>query len=570
MSYLKELIKAARGEEPADLVLKGGRVVNVFSGEIERLDVAVKDGLIAGLGRYDGYEEINLEGKLLSPGLIEPHLHIESTLLCPAQLAEVVVPRGTTTIIADPHEIANVLGLDGIRFMLKASEGLPMDIFFMAPSCVPASRLETAGAELTAEDLMTLLDEPRILGLAEMMNFPGVINHEPPVLAKLEVFSARPIDGHAPLLSGNDLNAYISAGISTDHECTVLSEAREKLARGMRVLIREGSTARNMAELLPLVTENNFRRIGFCSDDRHANDLIEEGHLDRILRKAVNLGLDPVRALIMASHNAAEAYSLPKTGAIAPGYHADMVILDSLETYNVDRVYKAGRLVSRDGQLINPIPALSIPDSMSPMNTGPLDLQSLEVKITATKARAIELIEGQILTGSLIVETPGKDGFLRADTKRDLARLVVVERHKATGNIGQALVKGFGLQKGALASSIAHDSHNIISVGISSGEILTAIKAVEEMHGGLAVAVENQILACLPLPVAGLMSPAPAREVAADYGKLETMVRETGCALENPFMALSFLALPVIPSLKLTDKGLVDVDAFDFVDLFVN
>ncbi len=570
MSRLKELIKAARGEEPADLVLKGGRVVNVFSGEIERLDVAVKDGLIAGLGRYDGREEISLGGKFLSPGLIEPHLHIESSLLCPAQLAEVVVPRGTTTIIADPHEIANVLGLDGIRFMLKASEGLPMDIFYMAPSCVPASRLETAGAELTAEDLMTLLDEPRILGLAEMMNFPGVINHEPPVLAKLEVFSARPIDGHAPLLSGNDLNAYISAGISTDHECTVLSEAREKLARGMRVLIREGSTARNMAELLPLVTENNFRRIGFCSDDRHANDLIEEGHLDWILRKSVNLGLDPVRALIMASHNAAEAYSLPKTGAIAPGYHADMVILDSLETFSVDRVYKAGRLVSRDGQLINPIPALSIPDSMSPMNTGPLDLQSLEVKITATKARAIELIEGQILTGKLIVETPGKDGFLRADTKRDLARLVVVERHKATGNIGQALVKGFGLQKGALASSIAHDSHNIISVGISSGEILTAIKAVEEMHGGLAVAVENQILACLPLPVAGLMSPAPAREVAADYRKLETMVRETGCALENPFMALSFLALPVIPSLKLTDKGLVDVDAFDFVDLFVN
>ncbi|MBW2063220.1 MAG: adenine deaminase, partial [Deltaproteobacteria bacterium] len=463
-----------------------------------------------------------------------------------------------------------VLGLKGIRYMLDASQGLPLDFFFTAPSCVPATRLETAGAELTAQDLRALLDEPRVLGLAEMMNFPGVIIGRPSVLDKLELFAARPRDGHAPGLSGPDLNAYLTAGIGSDHECSTLTEATEKLARGMRIFIREGSTARNLSDLLPLVKSDNMRRVSFCTDDRLADDLIEAGHLDHVLRKAVAHGLAPIKALTMATLNAAEAFRLSDRGALAPGFRADILIFNSLKSFELDRVLKDGCLVAQEGELRATLPPPAMPDWASPMNMAPLDEEALKLRAAGPRVRVMELIEDQILTGHLVTETPVRDGCLVADPDRDLARVVVVERHRATGNVGQGLVKGFGFNKGAVASSVAHDAHNIVAAGMSGSEILAAIEAVERMRGGLAVVMGEQVLAELSLPLAGLMSLAPAREVAAAGKKLKRAALETGCLLKDPFTVLSFLALPVIPKLKLTDRGLVDVDLFDFIDLFVS
>jgi len=570
MTDLAALIQAARGEIPSDLVLKGGWVVNVFSGELEKTDLAVKNGMIVGLGQYTGHEIWDVPGKYVAPGLIETHLHIESSMLCPVELARVLLTHGTTTIVADPHEIANVLGIQGVRYMLKASEKLPLDFFFMAPSCVPATHLETSGASLTAEELRVLLDEPRILGLAEMMNFPGVINCLPQVLEKIKLFASRPKDGHAPLLSGADLNAYLAAGIESDHECTSVSEAREKLARGMRIFIREGSTAQDLLQLLPLVNESNSRRISFCTDDLHAEDLLEKGHLDYVLKKAVKHSLPSVKALTMATLNAAEAFGLKDRGALAPGYRADIVIFDSLESLDVESVFKDGRLVAHQGGCTAVLPPVSMPDGAISMNVAPLDQDSLKIRASGPRVRVIELVENQIITGHFVTETPVSDGCLAADPDRDLARLVVVERHQGTGNIGHGLVKGFGLKRGALASSVAHDSHNIIAVGMSAAEILTALRTVTRMRGGLAVVIGDQVRAEFALPIAGLISPDPASEVAAALKKLKRAVLETGCEMKDPFMMLSFLALPVIPKLKLTDKGLVDVERFDFVDLFVS
>lgn len=570
MKTLTPLLRAARGLEPADLVFKGGRVFNVFTGEPEETDLAVKGGLIAGLGRYHGAREVDVSGRFLVPGFIDPHLHIESSMLSPAELAAVIVPRGTTALVADPHEIANVLGLKGIDYLLRASANLPLDIFFMAPSCVPATRLETSGAELGAEDLRPLLDEPRVLGLAEVMNFPGVINGLPEVISKLELFASRPMDGHAPLLSGADLCAYLVPGIGTEHECSMLSEAKEKLARGMRIFIREGSQAKNLADLLPLVTDHNFRRVAFCTDDRHPGDLLHEGHLDHVLGRAVSLGLTPARALTMATLNAAEAFGLKKRGALAPGYRADVVVLRSAEKFEVEKVFKDGRLVAAGGELTVPVTRFAIPEWAGPMNVAPLDQAALETRAAGPRVRVIELIPGQLLTGHAIVDTPSQSGLLAADSGRDLAHLAVVERHHGTGNVGLGLVKGFGFKQGALASSVAHDSHNIVAAGMSAAEILLAVKTVERMRGGLAVAAGDQVLAELPLPLAGLMSSAPAREVAAAGQKVKSAARELGCRLDDPFMVLSFLALPVIPRLKLTDRGLVDVEKFDFISLFAD
>ncbi|MBU2550055.1 MAG: adenine deaminase [Proteobacteria bacterium] len=563
------LLKTARGEEPADLVLKGGRIVNVFTGEIERADLAVRDGLIAGLGRYGGRVEIDVSGAWLAPGFMDPHLHLESTMLTPPRLAEVLAARGTTTVVADPHEIANVLGLDGIRYLIEASAGLPVDFFFMAPSCVPATHMETSGAVLGADDLATLLDEPRVLGLAEVMNFPGVINGLPDVLDKLARFAGRPLDGHAPLLSGRDLCAYVSPGIRTEHECTRLEEAREKLARGMRIFIREGSQAKNMEELLPLVNGHNMRRMAFCTDDRHPDDLLAKGHLDHILRRAVSLGLPAVSALTMSTLNVAEAFGLRGHGALAPGYQADVVVLGSLEDFEILRVFKRGREVAAEGRILAPCRSVSIPDWASPMRIAGLDTGRFELSAAGPRVRVIELIEGQILTGSLEVEAPQAGGKLRADPERDLARLVVVERHQGKGNIGHGLVKGFGLRQGALASSVAHDSHNVICAGIEPEDMCLAVESVARMGGGLAVTAGGRVLAELPLPLAGLMSPGAAAEVSSAYQRVKNATRETGCRQNDPFMVLSFLALPVIPSLKLTDKGLVDVNRFEFVPLFL-
>ncbi|MFH1089993.1 MAG: adenine deaminase, partial [Pseudomonadota bacterium] len=563
------LLRAARGLEPADLVFKGGRIVNVFTGRLEEADLAVAGGLIVGLGRYQGREEIDVAGRFLSPGFIDPHLHLESTMLCPAELARVLLPRGTTAVVADPHEIANVLGLKGVRFLIKASQDLPLEVHFMAPSSVPASRLETSGAELDLDDLRTLLEEPRVLGLAEVMNFPGLVAGDQELIEKINLFSGKYLDGHAPLLTGPDLSAYVLTGINTEHECTRLEEAEEKLARGMRIFIREGSQAKNLKNLLPLVSDHNYRRISFCTDDRHPDDLAEKGHLDHVLRRAVSLGLDPLRALALATINPAEAYGLKRTGALAPGYRADVVVLSSLESFEVERVFKDGREAASDGEATFNVSRTDIPEWASPMNMAPLDPEGLKLRAAGPKVRVIKIIEGQILTDELVAPTPAANGWLTADPDRDLARLVVIERHHRTGNLGQGLVSGFGFKKGAIASSVAHDSHNIVAAGLSEPEILLAVDTVRKMHGGLAVVAGERVLAELALPLAGLMSPKSAQEVASAVEKVGQAAQEIGSGLASPFMYLSFLALPVVPRLKLTDRGLVDVKRFGFTSLFL-
>jgi adenine deaminase len=569
VNRLARLIRVARGQEPADLVFSGGSLVNVFSGRIEQGDLAVAGDFIAGIGRYEGRETIDVSGRFLAPGYIDPHLHLESTLLCPARITEVLLARGTTAVVADPHEIANVLGVEGIRLLIDMSRGQPLDYFFMVPSCVPSTHLETAGAVLDARKILPLLENPRVLGLAEMMNFPGLLAGVPEVLAKIEAFSQRPIDGHAPLLSGRDLCAYAAAGIGTEHECTRVDEAEEKLARGLRIFIREGSQARNLADLLPLVREKTLRRISFCTDDRHPGDLMHEGHLDYVLTRAVSLGLDPVSALTMATLNPAEAYGLKHQGALAPGYQADVVVLSDLGGFTPEKVYKNGQLVAENGELLVDVPFHEIPEWASPMNIGELNVDRLRIPVASSRVRVISLVENQILTEHLVEDSPERDGFLASDPDRDLGRLMVFERHQGSGRIGQGLVKGFGLKTGALASSIAHDSHNIVATGVDPEDILCAVEAVKEMGGGLTVAAGGRLLARLALPLAGLMTTAGLTDTATAERNLNKAALELGCCIGNPFMALSFLALPVIPDLKLTDKGLVDVNRFDFVPLFV-
>ena len=560
-------LAAARGDEPADLVLKGGTVINVFSGELESVDMAVKDGWIVGLGDYQGMEELDVSGKALAPGFIDAHLHLESTMIAPAELAKVVVPRGTTALIADPHEIANVLGLRGIQYLIETTADLPMDVFFMAPSCVPATHLETSGATLTADDLAELAREPRVLGLAEMMNFPGVVHGFGDVWAKLEQFRDRVIDGHAPMVSGRDLNAYLAGGISTEHESSTLEEAREKLARGMYVFLREGTAARNLRDLIPLVNGHNYRRTAFCSDDRHPEDLVLRGHMDDILRNAVALGMDPVRAVTMATLNPAEAYGLKRRGALAPGYIADIVVLNNLSGFEAETVIKNGRVVSA-GRELNQEPVSSeIPAWAGPMNVRDLTADRFRLGVAGSKVNVIELVPGQLVTNRLVEQTPQAEGKLIADTGRDLLLTAVVERHKGTGNVGLGLIKGLGLKQGALAGSVAHDSHNIVAAGVSAESLHRAVQAVIDMRGGLVVASDDGIVARLPLPLAGLMSDRPAHEVAQALTDLDEAACRLGCTLPNPFMALSFVALPVIPSLKLTDQGLVDVVKFDFIPL---
>jgi adenine deaminase len=575
---LNEVIRYARGEEKADLLLQNGQVVNVFTGEVLRADVAIAGGLIVGVSTelntslgegYDARETIDLAGRVVCPGFIDGHLHIESTMLSPYQFARAVVPHGTTAVVCDPHEIANVLGLDGVRYMLDASEGLPLTVFVMASSCVPATHLETAGATLTADNLAPLLEHPRVLGLAEMMNFPGVLSGLPDVLAKLEMAHARgvPIDGHSPGLTGRDLQAYIAAGIRSDHECTQLEEAREKLRAGMYLLIREGTTEHNLAELLPVVTPENARRCLLVSDDRHPDDLMERGHMDHSIRLAVREGLNPVTAIQMVTLNAAERFRLWDRGAVAPGYRADLVVLDSLKTLNIEQVFSGGRLVAENGEMlpVTPPEAVAAPPSVKVA----WESLSFEVPAAGGRARVIGVVEGQIVTEALELPVKRENGLAVADLDRDVLKMAVIERHNATGNVGLGFVKGMGLRRGALASTVAHDSHNLIVVGTNDADMLAAAHAVADMGGGLAAVADGQMVGQLPLPVAGLMSDEPLETVRGKMDDLLAAARNLGSPLHNPFMTLSFLALPVIPALKLTDKGLVDVNKFDFVPLFV-
>ena len=564
---IQSLLATARGDAPADLLLANARVVNTFTARIEEANVAICQGKIAGVGDYQqGKEIIDLRGKYLIPGLIDGHIHLESSHLSPAEYARAVVPRGVLAIVTDFHEIANVCGLVGIKYMLKSAQRLPMNIFGMAPSCVPATHLETAGAQLDAEDLREVMGLENIIGLGEMMNFPGVISGDPEVWAKIELFKGKTIDGHAPGLSGNSLNAYLTAGILSDHECTTIEEAREKLSRGMHIMIREGSSERNLDTLLPLVTDQTFKRCFFVVDDRSCADLLRDGDIDAVVRKAIGRGLDPTRAIQMATINTAEYFRLNNLGAVAPGYRANLVVVEDLTNIEANMVFYDGQLVARDGQVVTKIPTITDDKITHTVNIKPFSVEALRLPAKGKTAPVIEIVPDQIVTKKGETEVEVEDGFVQPDIERDLLKLVVVERHKVTGNIGRGLVKGFGLKRGALASSIAHDSHNIVAAGTNDEDIFAAVKELERLQGGLAIAAEGQVLGSLALPIAGLLSAEPLAVVVQKLEELKSIAAGLGCIPAAPFATLSFLALPVIPELRLTDLGLVDVIAFKLLE----
>ncbi|KPV52392.1 adenosine deaminase [Kouleothrix aurantiaca] len=566
---LDQLLPVARGERPADLLLRNARVVNVFTGELETTDVAIASGVIVGVGPgYRAAQERDLAGRVLAPGFMDAHMHVESAMVPPAEFARAVVPQGTTTVVIDPHEIANVFGAAGIDYLLAAREGIPLDVFVMLPSAVPASHMETAGAALSAADLAPFMQHPAVLGVGEMMNFPGVIAGDPEVLRRAAIAGAKRVDGHAPGVRDQALNAYILAGVGSDHECTTVAEAEQRLRRGMYLMIREASNARNLAALLPAVTPANSRRCLLVTDDRTPADLLDEGHINFLVRKAIGLGLDPVIAVQMATLNVAEYFGLRGRGAIAPGYRADMVVLDDLSAdFAVLEVYRAGALVAANGQLLAES-RTGVPPLPNSVHLPALTAASFAIPAAGERARIIGLVPDQIVTRALSDTVRVENGMAVADPERDILKLAVIERHGRGGAVGLGFVQGFGLREGALASSVAHDSHNIIVVGTNDADMLAAAQALAGMQGGQVAVAGGTVLAAVPLPIAGLMSDQPVETVRAQVDALNAATRGLGCPLHAPFMALSFLALPVIPSLKLTDQGVVDVEQFALVPLF--
>jgi len=566
---LARRLEAARGDRPVDLLFRGGKVVNVFTGELASTSVAVFDGVVVGFGERQANEIVELDGGILSPGFIDGHFHLESSLLIPAEFARAVLPHGTTTVVADPHEIANVAGIAGVQFMLDASEDIGLEVFYMAPSCVPATHLETAGAELSANDIEKLAQHPRVLGLAEVMNFPGVIMGDESMLDKLERFLDKTIDGHSPGLSGAQLDAYLCGGIGSDHECTRLEEAREKLGKGMHIMLREGSQARDLEALAPLVTSQTKQRCMLVSDDCHPEDLLEQGHMNRVLKRAMELSIDPITAIQLASLNPARYFGLRTLGAIAPGYQADMVLLNSLQPLQIGRVYKKGKLVAKDGKCLLAKKPVAAEVQLISMNLEELKEEDLRVQVQGSEMRVIRAVPNTLITEEEIVTVADRQGQAVSDANRDLLKIVVIERHQGSGRKGFGFVRGLGLRKGALASTVAHDSHNLIVVGVSDSDMVVAANTLRELGGGLVVVSDGQVQAQLPLPVAGLMTAASLEQVVAWKKEVNQAALELGATLEHPFMALSFLALPVIPKLKLTDQGLVDVESFTHVPLFI-
>ena len=563
---LAKLISVARGDAPADLLLKNAKIINTFVGIIEEGNVAIYGDRIAGIGNYQKAKKaIDLNGSYLAPGLIDGHTHIESSMLHPAQYAQAVVPRGTSVLVTDLHEITNVSGLEGIKFVMNWAQKLPIDMFFMAPSCVPATHMETSGAEIKAHDIKKILKMKTVIGLGEMMNFPGVISGDKQVLSKITAARGKIIDGHAPAVTNKHLNAYLAAGIQSDHESTTTEEGREKLRRGMYLMIREGSSEKNLDALLPLVNTKTFKRCFFVVDDRSCSDLLREGDIDAVVRKAIQRGLEPVRAIQLATINTAEYFRLYNRGGIAPGYIANLITITDLPKLEIDMVFYKGDLIARGGSYLLPPPKISTKELTDTVRIKPFGIEALKLTARGESLPVIEIIPGQIVTKKRIEQVKVKDGAITPDLEEDILKLVVVERHKASGNIGLGLVKGFGLKRGALASSIAHDSHNIVAVGTNDPDIFTAVKEIERLQGGLVVCVDGKILAALPLPVAGLLSPEPLEAVVKKFEKLEKAASGLGNIPPTPFALLSFVALPVIPELRLTDMGLVDVLEFKLI-----
>ncbi len=566
---LQKTLAVARGDEPADLLLRNARLVNVHAGEIHAADIALSGSVIAGVGAgYQGRQEIDLGGRYVCPGLLDAHVHVESSMVPPSEMSRALVPCGVTTVVTDPHEIANVLGLEGIRFMLRDASHAVFDMRINAPSCVPATDLETSGARLEAADLMELLSEPRLLGLAEVMNFPGVIQGDESVLAKLRAFHGRIKDGHCPGVTGHRLSAYAASGISSDHECVTVDEAREKLRAGLAVFLREASNARNLRDLLPLVTPANERRLCLCTDDRHPLDLLGEGSIDHLVRLAVAEGVDPMTAIRMATLNTAEHFRLDDRGAIAPGRRADLMVFSDLAAPRAEMVFVGGELVARDGRMIAVREPRSYGHLPRTIRIAPESLE-FEIRAAGSQLRVIGVVPDQLITRHLTREVLVRDGLAVADPGRDLLKMAVAERHQGTGGVGLGFVEGVGLTRGAIASTVAHDHHNLVVIGADDASMRTAALAVAEAGGGQAVALGDQVLSLLPLPIAGLMSDRPIEEVRDQMSHLLDAAHGLGAKLRDPFMAMSFLALEVIPSLKLTDKGLVDVERFEIVPLFV-
>ncbi|MFC1846968.1 adenine deaminase [Chloroflexota bacterium] len=564
---LVDLISVARGEKAADLVLANAAIINVFSGEVEMGSVAIHGGKIAGIGDYRRAEEvIDLDGRYLAPGLINGHTHIESSMLDIGQYVRAVVARGTLAVVTDLHEFSNVCGMVAIDYILGVARQLPLDLFLMAPSCVPATHLETAGACMEAEELKKVLQMKGVIGLGEMMNFPGVINAFDNVVSKIAMAQGGLIDGHAPGLGGKDLNAYIAAGIYSDHESVTLEEAAEKLKRGMHIMIREGSSEKNLEALLPLVNDKTYKRCLLVVDDRSCADLLRDGDINAVVRKAIKLGLEPVRAIQLATINPAEYFGLKGLGAVAPGYAANLIVVDNLSDFNIEKAFYKGKLVADGGKALFETAEYRGKKPVNTVDIKPFSVEGLKLIARGDSLPVIGVVPGQIITRKIIEKIEVVDGVVMPDTERDLLKLVVVERHKASGNIGIGLVRGFGLKRGALASSIAHDSHNVIAVGTSDADIYAAVRHIEKIKGGLVVVADGKVLADLPLPIGGLLSDQPLEEVVAQLERLKTLALELGSQLQSPFATLSFMALPVIPELRLTDLGLVDVGQFKIID----
>lgn len=552
----QRIIAVAAGREKADLVLKNAKYLNVFSNEFLCGDIAVANGLIAGVGKYDGKTEIDVSGKLVLPGFIDAHIHLESSMVTPAEFAKAVVAHGTTTVITDPHEITNVMGIDGVEYMIQASQNLPIDVHFMMPSCVPATEIDESGAELDCKDIDLYLDNKKVLGLAEMMNYVGVINGDKNVLSKIVTSQAhhKKIDGHAPELSGNDLNAYIAAGVYSDHECSTFENALEKLRKGQFIMIREGTAAHNLKALMPLLTQQYYSRCMFATDDKHPSDLLYGGHIDYIVKQALKNGADPIVALKTATHHAARYFLLNNKGAIAPGYLADIVVVDNLEDFNVETVFKCGKLVF-DGE-VKDFSAPTVDEKLDEKCFDTFHLDSVtpsSFKVDG-KLGLIGLVGGELLTRNLGTAD-------KIDVENDILKIACIERHKGTNHIGVGYVKGYSLKSGAVATSVAHDSHNIITVGCNDDDIAVAVNAIKDSKGGIAVVENGKIKALLELPIAGLMSDEPLTTVNEKLENAKLSAYELGADKSiDPFMTLSFLSLPVIPSLRITTKGVFDAE----------